>query len=114
MPELLKKAMHDALQLGRAELTVAKREVAEQARSFATSAIFLVGALLMIQAALTTLGVLLILLLRPLALGFVVVAAFAAVAVGLALFGLHKLEQNKIHVGQRAKRDVREIAEAVK
>jgi len=113
-PELLKKAMHDALELGRAELALAKREAVAQARSFATSAIFLLAALVMVQAAITTLGVLLLLMLPAPALGFVVVAAFAAIAVGLGLLGLHKLEQHQVQVGQRAKRDAREIAEAVK
>ena len=113
-PELLKKAMHDALELGRAELALAKREAVEQARSFATSAVFMVAALIMLQAAITTLGVLLLMLLPERALGFIVVAAFLAIAVGLGLLGLHRLQQNKVEVGQRAKRDAREIAEAVK
>jgi uncharacterized membrane protein YqjE len=112
--QLLKNAVHDALELGRAELGLAKQEVVEQARSLAASAILLLAALMLIQAAVTTLGVLVILMLRGTELGFVVVAAFAAVAVALGLFGLHKAEQNKLHVGQRAKRDAREIVEAVK
>jgi len=113
-PELLKKAMNDALELGRAELALAKREAVEQARSLATSAILLLGALILLQAALTTLGVLLVLLLRAPGLGFVVVAAFLVIAGVLALFGLRQIEQKKLHVGERAKRDAHAIAEAVK
>ena len=112
--ELFKKALHDALELGRAELALAKSEAVEQARSLATSAILLLAALLMIQAALSTLGVLLVLMLHATALGFAVVAAFAVLALGLGLFGIRQAQQNKLHVGQRAKRDTREIVEAVK
>jgi hypothetical protein len=112
--QLLKNVVHDGLELGRAELNLAKREVVEQARSLATSAILLLAALMLLQAAITTLGVLLVLMLRATAFGFVVVAALAVIAAALGLLGLHKAEQKKLHVGQRAKRDAREIMEAMK
>ena len=113
-PELIKRTLHDALELGRAELTLAKKEAVEQARALATSAMLLLAALILFQAAITTLGVLLVLMLHATALGFVVVGAFAALALALGFFGIHQAERTKLHVGQRAKRDAREIVEAVK
>jgi ABC-type multidrug transport system fused ATPase/permease subunit len=113
-PELIKRTLHDALELGRAELTLAKKEAVEQARALATSAMLLLAALILFQAAITTLGVLLVLMLHATALGFVVVGAFAALALALGFFGIHQVERTKLHVGQRAKRDAREIVEAVK
>ena len=113
-PELLQRAIQDAMELGRAELTLAKQEVVAQARSLASSAFLLLAGLIMLQAAITTLGVLLVLLLRPPALGFIVVFASAAIALALGVFGLQKAKLNELQVGKRAKRDAREIAEAIK
>ncbi len=110
---VLEKTIQDALHLARAEITLAKQEVAEELGSAARSAVSLLVGVMFLQAALTSLAVL-VLMLRGAALGFAVVGGLFAVAVVLGLLGIHGLKRRNLHTVARLKLDVREVAEAVK
>ena len=112
--QTLEKTIHDGLELARAELALAKRELGEQARAAAHSALFLLAGLMFLQAAVSSLGVLLILILGATPLGFVVVGGLVIVAAALGLVGIRAAKQNKFDSAERIKLDMREIAEAVK
>ena len=112
--QTLEKTAHDALELARAEIALTKRQAIEQARSMARSAIFLVAGVMFVQAALTSFGVLLVLVLRGPAPGLALVAGLLAVAALLATIGIRVLKANHVQSASRLERDVREIIEAVK
>ncbi len=80
--QALEKTIHDALQLARTEIALAKQEVTEQARSAGRAVVFLLVAVMFLQAAITTLGVLL-LSLGGVALGFAVVGALVLIGISL-------------------------------
>jgi cytochrome c biogenesis protein CcdA len=111
---LLEKTLHDGLELARAEISLAKREVAEQARAMSSSALFFVAGVMFLQAAITTLGVLLVLLVHSTALGFAVVGGLLLVAAALGLVGVRVVKGFKLNAPERLKLDARKIAEAVK
>jgi len=111
---VLEKTLQDTLALARAEIALAKKEVLAQARALGSSAVLLLAGFVFLQAAITTLGVLLVLLLGATALGFVIVGGLLLIAAVLALVGLRGIRQIKLHSVERAELDVREIAEAVK
>ncbi len=111
---LLGKTMHHALELGRAELELAKKELIGEARALASGAAYVFAGLMIFEAALTTLGVLLVLRLHAASAAWLVVAAFLLVAVALALFGASTLKRNRLSKVGRAADDAREIVEALK
>jgi len=113
--QILEKTVQDGLALARAELTLAKREALEQARAWAGSALLAVLGVLFLEAALVTLGVLLVLLLHASALGFVVVAVLFAIALGFGLVARRALQQLKgPSAPARAELDAREVVAAIK
>ena len=112
--KLLGKTMHDALELGRAELALAKNELIGEARALVSSAAYVFAGLMIFEAALTTLGVLLVLRLHAAPLAWLVVAGFLLVAVVLALLGVSALKRNNLSKLGRVATDAREIVEAVK
>ena len=111
---LLEKTLQDGLELARAEIALAKRELAEQARAIANSAVFFVAGVMFLQAAITTLGVLLVLLVHSTALGLAVVGGLVLVAVALGLTGLRLVKGFKLNTPRRLKLDAQKISEAVK
>ncbi len=111
---LLEKFGRDTLELGRAEFASAKREVVEDVRSVGTAAALLCVALMAFQAALTTLGVLLLLMLHASAASFGVVGALVVFALILALVARNSLKRNPVRSIDRVKTDGAEIIEAIK
>ena len=114
MTSTLETTLRDALELVRAEVALAKREFVDQTRSVASSAAFFVAAAMLLQAALTTLGVLLVLMVHSTALGFVVVAGFVVTAAVLGLLGVRVVKSFKLNSPDRLKLDARKISEAVR
>lgn len=112
--KLLGQTLHDALELARAEIELAKRELLSEARSLGTAAVLLAASVFVLQAALTTLGVLLVLMLHAAAIAWLVVGGVFAVAVLLAALGAAALRRNHLAKIGRVKVDARKIAEAAK
>ena len=112
--DMLERTLHDAGELVRAEVALAKREAVEHARSFMRSAVLLIAAVMLVQTALTALGVLLVLAVGAGAWGAAVVGGFAAVALALGLIGVRLLKGDPLKSVRRVKQDAREIMAAVK
>jgi len=80
----------------------------------ARSAIFFAIGVMFLQAAITTLGVLIVLALREPTQGLAVVGGLVVLAVVLGIVGIRLLKANHLPGVTRLKHDVHEIAEAVK
>ncbi len=114
MAKLLGKTMHDALELARAELALAKKELVGEAHALFSSAAYAFAGLMIFEAALTTMGVLLVIRLHAAPAAWLVVAGFLLAAVVLAVLGVSTLKRNKLSKAGRIANDTREIVETVK
>ncbi|HEX3850605.1 MAG TPA: hypothetical protein VHW01_06535 [Polyangiaceae bacterium] len=103
--EALKKTFHDTADLARAEIALVKHDALEQAQSAAHSAVLW---------QLTSLGMLLLFLVRATTLGFAVVGGFIAVASTLGTLGIRGMKRHKAPSAVTLKLDAREVAEAVR
>jgi hypothetical protein len=112
--QVLEKTIRDAVELLRAEIAVAKTEAIQQVRSVARSGLFLAGGVMFLQAAITLLGVVLVIMLHDTALRLAVVGGFVAIVVALGLLGIRGMKRHEMHSGARLKLDGRAIAQAVK
>lgn len=112
--KLLGQTLNDALELARAEVALAKQDLVGEARSLGTAAVLLVAAGFVFQAALTTLGVMLVLMLHATATAWAVVGGFLVVALLLAASGGAALKRNSLAKLARVKTDVQKVAAAAK
>jgi hypothetical protein len=112
--QVLEKTIRDALQLVSAEIAVARADATEQVRSAARSAVLLAVGVMFLQAAVTLLGVAVLLVVRDTALGFAVVGALVAIALVLGILAIRGMKRHEMRGAERLKLDARAIAEAVK
>lgn len=113
--EVLEDVLVQAKNLVQAELSLAKHELTSQARATVGSLIVLGVGVMFLQAALTTLGVLLITAFGPGGIAAVVVAVLAAIGAACALVASRQLQGKKLaQTSERLTLDAKQVAEAVK
>jgi uncharacterized membrane protein YqjE len=113
--EVLEDVLLQAKTLVQAELSLAKREIASEVRGTVSSFVVLGVGVMFLQAALTTLGVLLIAALGPGIAAALVVAAFAAIGAVCTVVAIQKLQQRKLpQTSERLALDAKQVVEAVK
>jgi hypothetical protein len=113
--ELLENTLHHAKNLLQAELSLARSEISSEVSAAYGSLLLLALGAMFLQAALSTLGVVLVL-----AFGVGVVAAgvivlLAAIGIALALIAMRSLERRKLpRTTARLAMDAHEVMETVK
>ncbi len=113
--DLLEDVLHQAKSLFEAELALAKRELVSDLKSGAVSVALVAVALLFLQAALTTLGVLLVMTVGAGFGGALVVVGMLAVSVTALLFARHLLARRKLaRTSARLTTDAKQVMETVK
>ncbi len=113
--ELLEDVLHQAKSLFEAELSLAKRELVSDLKAGAGSLALVVVALLFLQAALATLGVLLVIALGAGIGGALVVVGMLAISAVALLFARHSLERRKLaRTSARLALDAKQVMETVK
>jgi len=113
--QLLEKTLQHAKELVQAEISLARHELRNEISSLVGAVVLLAAGVMFLQAALTTLGVLLVLQLGSGAISasiVVILAAVGATLCGLAKRGLdkRKLPQTSAHLAL----DARQVMETVK
>ena len=114
MGEALQNTMGHALELARAEIALAKREVGDQLRSLAGSAVLLVAGAMVLQAAITSLCMLLVLEVQATVLVVAVVASIFVFGFALLIIGLKRAKGATLRTPKRLEVDVHTIQEAIK
>jgi hypothetical protein len=113
--DLLEDALLQAKNLVQAELTLARRELASELSMAAHSVVTLVAGLMLLQAALTTLGVLLVLSLGVSVASGAVVVGLALLGAAAVLYARRGLAQRKLaRTTERVARDAKQVMETVK
>jgi hypothetical protein len=113
--ELLEDVLHQAKTLMQAELSLARRELVTELKTAASSAVLLIVGVMFLQAALVTLGVLLVLALGAGVASVAVVVGLAVIGVAVLLFARRALAQRKLpHTTARLKLDAKQVMETVK
>lgn len=113
--ELLEDTLGHAKSLIQAEFALARREVASQVTAASGSVLMLLGGIMFVQAALSTLGVLLVLAFGVGAASAALVVVLAAIGVSLAILALGSLKRRNLsHTSARLQLDAQEIMETVK
>ena len=113
--ELLEDALHQAKTLVQAELSLARAELKSEIKQALGSALLLAAGGMCLQAALSTLGVLLVLALGAGAGSAIVVLGLMAVAGLLLLLGVHAARRSKLpRTTARLSSDAKQVLETVK
>ncbi|HEY1533068.1 MAG TPA: phage holin family protein [Polyangiaceae bacterium] len=113
--DLLEDALHQAKSLVQAEFSLARRELATELSATTSSLVALLIGVMFWQAALVTLGVLLVLALGVGIASAAVVVALAAVGSVVVLVARHALAQRNLqHTAARLTRDAKQVLETVK
>jgi uncharacterized membrane protein YqjE len=113
--DLLEDALHQAKSLVQAEFSLARRELVAELSTTLSSLVALLIGVMFLQAALVTLGVLLVLALGVGIASAAVVVALAAIGSLVVLVARHKLAQRKLrHTAARLTRDAKQVLETVK
>jgi uncharacterized membrane protein YqjE len=113
--DLLEDALHQAKSLVQAEFSLARRELVTELSTTLSSLVALLIGVMFLQAALVTLGVLLVLALGVSIAAAAVVVALAAIGSLVVLVARRKLAQRKLpHTAARLTRDANQVLETVK
>jgi len=113
--QLLEKTLHHAKDLVQAEISLAKHEVSSEISSALGAVAWLIAGLMFLQAALTTLGVLLVFELGGGAIAASVVVLMTSLGLAMCLLAKRGLEKRKLpqtsaHLGL----DAQQVMETVK
>jgi uncharacterized membrane protein YqjE len=113
--ELLEKTLHHAKSLVQAELSLARREISsEVSAAYGALLILMLGAMF-VQAALSTLGIVLVFAFGVGVASVALVVGLAAIGLVLALLALRSLERRKLpRTTARLTSDARQVMETVK
>jgi len=113
--ELVEDALHQAKTLVQAEFSLARGELKMELQQALGSAIMLGAGAMCLQAALVTLGVLLVLALGVGVASVAVVLALVAVAALLLVLGVRSLQRRKLpRTSARLSSDAKQVLETVK
>jgi uncharacterized membrane protein YqjE len=113
--DLLEDALHQAKSLVQAEFSLARRELATELKATTSSLVALLIGAMFLQAALVTLGVLLVLALGVGIASAAVVVALAVIGGAVVLFARQALAQRGFqHAAARLTRDAKQVLETVK
>jgi uncharacterized membrane protein YqjE len=113
--DLLEDVLHQSKSLVQAEFSLARRELVSDVKSTAGSLIFVVIGVMFLQAALATLGVLLVMAFGVGVGGAAVVVGLLAVGAAVLMWGLHSLERRKLErTTARLSLDTKQVMETVK
>ena len=113
--DLIEDAMHQAKILVQAEFSLARGELKSELHQALGSAILLGAGAMCLQAALVTLGVLLVLALGVSVASVVVVLALVAIAAVLLVLGVRSLQRSKLpRTTARLSSDAKQVLETVK
>lgn len=113
--DLVADALHQAKTLVQAELSLAKRDLKKEASEAFGSVVWIGAGLIFAQAAITTLGVLVVLALGVGVASLGVVVLLAAIAGTLLSVGVHALKQRKLpRATARLASDAKQVMETVK
>lgn len=113
--DLLEDALLQARTLVQAELALARAELKTEVSRTVSSLLMLVGAAMFFQAALATLGVLLVLAFGAGLAAAAVVVGLALIGVGLALAALRALDHKHLpKTTARLSNDAKQVLETVK
>ena len=115
MGDLVEDALLQAKTLVQAELSLARAELKTEFKQTLGSALALGVGVIFFQAALVTLGVLLVLALGPGIGAVIVVVGLLAIAVVCAVVGVRALQQKKLpRTTARLSTDAKQVLETVK
>ena len=113
--DLVDDALHQAKTLVQAELSLARGELKVELKQAVGSAILLAAGAMCLQAALVTLGVLLVLALGVSLASAVVVLALVAIGAALLLLGVRSTQRTKLpRTTARISSDAKQVLETVK
>jgi uncharacterized membrane protein YqjE len=113
--DLLEDALHQAKSLVQAEFSLARRELVTELNATTSSLVALLVGVMFLQAALVTLGVLLVLALGVGIASAAVVVALAVIGGAVVLFARQALAQRNFqHTAARLTRDAKQVLETVK
>jgi hypothetical protein len=113
--ELLESTLHNAKTLLQAELSLAKRELSSELTSMLSSVGLLIAGAFFLQAALTTLGVLLVMAFGIGIAAVAVVVVLAGIGAALLVVALRALERKKLpRTTARLALDTQQVMETVK
>jgi uncharacterized membrane protein YqjE len=113
--DLIEDALHQAKILVQAEFSLAREELKNELKQALGSAILLGAGAMCLQAALVTLGVLLVLALGVGVAAVGVVLALVAIAALLLVFGVRSLQRSKLpRTTARLSSDAKQVLETVK
>ena len=115
MGDLLEDALRQARTLVEAEFSLARAELKQELKRALGSALLLAAGAMFLQAALVTLGVLLVLALGASIASGVIVLALACIATSLLLIGVRAVRQEKLpRTTARLSTDAKQVLETVK
>lgn len=113
--DLLEDVLHQAKTLMQAELSLARRELVTEVKTAAGSVVLLIVAVMILQAALVTLGVLLVLALGVGLASAGVIVGLAVIGTAILLFSRRALtRQNVANPLRRLTVDAKQVMETVK
>jgi uncharacterized membrane protein YqjE len=113
--ELVEDALHQAKTLVQAELSLARGELKEELKQAVASALLLGAGAMVLQVALVTLSVLLVLALGTSVASGLVVLGLVVVAVSLLVLGLNSAKRRKLpRTTDRLTSDAKQVLETVK
>lgn len=113
--DLIEDALHQAKTLVQAEFSLARAELENELKRALGSAILLASGAMCLQAALVTLGVLLVVALGVGAASVLVVLGLLAFAAVLLAFGARSLRRSKLpRTTARLRADAKQVLETVK
>jgi hypothetical protein len=113
--DLIEDALHQAKTLVQAEFSLARAELKSELEQVVGSAILLLAGAMCLQAAVVTLGVLLVLALGVSFASVAVVVALVAIAALLVVLGLRSLKGRKLpRTAARLSSDAKQVLETVK
>jgi uncharacterized membrane protein len=113
--ELVEDALHQAKTLVQAEFSLARSELKGELKQALSSALLLGAGAMCLQAALVTLGVLLVLALGVGVASVLVVFGLVVIAAALMLVGVHAIKGRKLpRTTDRLASDAKQVLETVK
>jgi len=113
--DLVEDALHQAKTLVQAEFSLARGELKDELKQVAGSALLVGAGVMFAQAALTTLGVLLVLAFGAGLASALVVVALVVIAASLIVVGIRAAKGQKLRrTSKRLKTDAQQVLETVK
>lgn len=113
--DLLEDVLHQSKSLVQAEFSLARREFVADLKTTASSLVVVIFGVLILQAALATLGVLLVMAFGVGVGGAAVVVGFFAVGAVVLVWGLRSIERRKLaRTSARLSLDAKQVMETVK